>query len=697
MGDENETVWFNIRIRVIDKISPSLVGKSVLLVAEYDDAKIFGTTTAVIKMTEETDEKTKRLEKHHKVEWDSPPIFDFAMEAKKSKLLTSKSLCSIGFKMRQLDLKKKTQKTIAKWKVDLYRFYKKTEFVNTALIKSDTKPRIIINVVDVNELAKKKKTGPIDSRMNHIDFTAKPELVEKKKGLFGSKKKKKDDDSDSDDEECKVEESEGEAPLRKNSSRRLSMSHLLGKDKDKSEKSKEDSSKEEKSKKDKAKKGDKSERSTDEESHEGKSKSEKKSTSEPSFGEKKEPSERNRDKTEESSDSKRHRSSSSSKDKRSSRKLSKGEGSEDSDNPLNWASETDSEVSASIGAYKVEDIPSEEESSEKVKRRSSSKSIERKSSSSSLQRKSSTASLDKSSDKKSSHEKKDKVATTEPSSSLFSLDSIVDDGTEDPSAKLYKVIIIGDSAVGKSQLLGQWVHNQFSKDILPTVYIEFSTKMFKVEGKMINVQFWDTAGQERFNALTRQYYNGAHGAVIVYSIAERHTFDAVEKWLKDIRAQSQESEILLVGNKSDLESKRKVSTKEAMDYAKSKKLSFLETSALDGSNCHKAMQIILQDIHKKQKKNSMEDAQLSKSANSPSKNKPPSQVIKIEAQPEKSSKSHRHHHSSSSKSTPVKPSSSNNHNGGSNKKAPQREESSEEEATATASEESEEKRSGCEC
>jgi hypothetical protein len=71
---------------VIDKISPSLVGKSVLLVAEYDDCKIFGSPVAVIKTTQETDEKTKRLETHHKVEWDSPPIFDFAMEAKRSKL-----------------------------------------------------------------------------------------------------------------------------------------------------------------------------------------------------------------------------------------------------------------------------------------------------------------------------------------------------------------------------------------------------------------------------------------------------------------------------------------------------------------------------------------------------------------------------------------------------------------------------------
>lgn len=70
--------------------------------------------------------------------------------------------------------------------------------------------------------------------------------------------------------------------------------------------------------------------------------------------------------------------------------------------------------------------------------------------------------------------------------------------------------------MGKSQLLGRWIDDEFSKNILPTVYIEFSSKMFKVDGKYINVQFWDTAGQERFNALTRQYYNGAHGAVIVY-------------------------------------------------------------------------------------------------------------------------------------------------------------------------------------
>lgn len=70
--------------------------------------------------------------------------------------------------------------------------------------------------------------------------------------------------------------------------------------------------------------------------------------------------------------------------------------------------------------------------------------------------------------------------------------------------------------MGKSQLLGRWIDDEFSKNILPTVYIEFSSKSFQVDGKIINVQFWDTAGQERFNALTRQYYNGAQGAVIVY-------------------------------------------------------------------------------------------------------------------------------------------------------------------------------------
>jgi len=116
----------------------------------------------------------------------------------------------------------------------------------------------------------------------------------------------------------------------------------------------------------------------------------------------------------------------------------------------------------------------------------------------------------------------------------------------------------------------------------------------------------------------------------VYSIAERNTFDSVHKWITDLRSQSSsDAEILLVGNKNDLEDMRKVTTKEAMEFAKKNGVSFLETSAKDGTNCTKAMQIILQDIHMKHREEKLE-------SNKPNKALSPSKVITLEPEPKKS-------------------------------------------------------------
>lgn len=336
-----------------------------------------------------------------------------------------------------------------------------------------------------------------------------------------------------------------------------------------------------------------------------------------------------KDRSEESSESKRRSSSSSKKSGKSSKSKRDESSSEDSDNPMNWASEqSDSEVSASLGQYRVEEVSysQDEKSSSKSKKRESV----------SIKRQSSTSSLSHT-EKKSSHHHKDKVATTEPSSNLFSLESEISGNEDVSSAKIYKVIIIGDASVGKSQLLGRWIENKFSNNILPTVYIEFSSKSFMADGKAINVQFWDTAGQERFNALTRQYYNKSQGAVIVYSIDDRSSFDAVNRWLSDLKAQNVDAEVLLVGNKKDLEDTRKVSTREGMDLAKRNGISFLETSALDGTNCTKAMQIILQDIHKKQPDNTLEGCEKQESKKSKEASKSEGIVI-LHEEPPKSSK-----------------------------------------------------------
>jgi len=117
---------------------------------------------------------------------------------------------------------------------------------------------------------------------------------------------------------------------------------------------------------------------------------------------------------------------------------------------------------------------------------------------------------------------------------------------------------------------------------------------------IVKVQFWDTAGQERFNYITKNYYRRAHDAVIVYDITQRGTFEAIPRCLCDIREANSDAQVLLVGNKDDMEQYREVPTEEAVNFARLQGVSFLETSALKGTNCAYSMQIILQDLHRAQ-------------------------------------------------------------------------------------------------
>eukprot|EP01127_Copromyxa_protea_P001230 TRINITY_DN1125_c0_g1_i1.p1 TRINITY_DN1125_c0_g1~~TRINITY_DN1125_c0_g1_i1.p1 ORF type:complete len:549 (-),score=126.36 TRINITY_DN1125_c0_g1_i1:154-1800(-) len=164
---------------------------------------------------------------------------------------------------------------------------------------------------------------------------------------------------------------------------------------------------------------------------------------------------------------------------------------------------------------------------------------------------------------------------------------------------MYKVLILGNSGVGKTNLLSRWVYDSFSCSAAPTVQIDFLSKTFHINGKTICVQFWDTAGQERYRSLTRQYYKGAHGAVIMYSVSDLNSFVATSKWMTDLRNINEDAKILIAANKTDLERSVKVPTEDGVDYANSMNLPFIEVSAKNGTNCTKAMQLILQAIHLK--------------------------------------------------------------------------------------------------
>ncbi|EPB74871.1 Ras family protein, partial [Ancylostoma ceylanicum] len=161
------------------------------------------------------------------------------------------------------------------------------------------------------------------------------------------------------------------------------------------------------------------------------------------------------------------------------------------------------------------------------------------------------------------------------------------------------VVLIGDSGVGKSNLLSRFTRNEFNLESKSTIGVEFATRSIQVEGKTVKAQIWDTAGQERYRAITSAYYRGAVGALLVYDIAKHVTYENVERWLKELRDHADQNiVIMLVGNKSDLRHLRAVPTDEAKIYAEKNQLSFIETSALDSTNVEAAFTNILTEIYK---------------------------------------------------------------------------------------------------
>lgn len=187
--------------------------------------------------------------------------------------------------------------------------------------------------------------------------------------------------------------------------------------------------------------------------------------------------------------------------------------------------------------------------------------------------------------------------------------------------------MIGDSGVGKSNLLSRFTRNEFNLDSKSTIGVEFATRSIQVDSKTIKAQIWDTAGQERYRAITSAYYRGAVGALLVYDISKHQTYENVTRWLKELRDHADANiVIMLVGNKSDLRHLRAVPTDEAKAFASTPSpsiafpgrrhqlaqysnnnnflipgenhLSFIETSALDASNVELAFQNILTGMYR---------------------------------------------------------------------------------------------------
>jgi Ras-related protein Rab-2A len=165
---------------------------------------------------------------------------------------------------------------------------------------------------------------------------------------------------------------------------------------------------------------------------------------------------------------------------------------------------------------------------------------------------------------------------------------------------LFKYIIIGDTGVGKSCLLLQFTDKRFQPVHDLTIGVEFGARMVNIDGKQIKLQIWDTAGQESFRSITRSYYRGAAGALLVYDITRRDTFNHLTTWLEDARSHSNPNMvIMLIGNKTDLDSKRAVTREEGEQFARDHGLFFMETSAKTAANVEEAFIETARQIYEK--------------------------------------------------------------------------------------------------
>ena len=169
---------------------------------------------------------------------------------------------------------------------------------------------------------------------------------------------------------------------------------------------------------------------------------------------------------------------------------------------------------------------------------------------------------------------------------------------------LFKYIIIGDAGVGKSNILLRYVYSTFKSDYQLTIGVEFGEKTVEIKGKIYKIQIWDTAGNEQFRSITRTYYKNSVCAIVVYDISRRETFDNVINWIEDCKLNSPKSVfIILVGNKSDLEEDRQVTTEEGEEFANRYGIRFFETSAKNSININEifseSVEFIADRIQKK--------------------------------------------------------------------------------------------------
>ncbi len=162
-----------------------------------------------------------------------------------------------------------------------------------------------------------------------------------------------------------------------------------------------------------------------------------------------------------------------------------------------------------------------------------------------------------------------------------------------------KLMIIGDSSVGKSSLLKKYCKNEFSNSYITTVGIDFQVKILTINNIKIKIQIWDTAGEERYRVVAKNYFNTSDGFIIMYDITNRESFDSVSNWVEQIKESTPNyKKSVIFGNKSDLNKLRDVQINEGKELAKKHDFKFFETSAKDGSNLNEGIESLVKDVLK---------------------------------------------------------------------------------------------------
>jgi len=162
---------------------------------------------------------------------------------------------------------------------------------------------------------------------------------------------------------------------------------------------------------------------------------------------------------------------------------------------------------------------------------------------------------------------------------------------------LFKLLLIGDSGVGKSCLLLRFADDTYTESYISTIGVDFKIRTIELDGKTIKLQIWDTAGQERFRTITSSYYRGAHGIIVVYDVTDQESFNNVKQWLQEIdRYACENVNKRLVGNKCDLTNKKVVDYTSAKEYADQLGIPFLETSAKNATNVEQAFMTMAAEI-----------------------------------------------------------------------------------------------------